>query len=346
VRILVGLVGAVLIALMLAEFFVAFLLPRRVKRDPRIARGIYEAVWRPWRWTARRLKPIQADALLGYFGPLALLLELAVWVLGLIVGYACLLWAGGGSFNLDSSAGTFLSASFEHAGTWHRGIAYLEAATAVGVLFTVIGYLPAVYSAYSLREIAISRLSTRAGAPVSAGGLLAHGWGEVERTLREAEQWATEMMETHLAYPLLAYYRSQHIGQNWLSALTAIVDASAVVLAAVDDTTGADERRAADLTYRVGRHALADLAHQLADGRTGPAREFADEDAEALRGMLEADGLPLVTVGECRAELVRLRAEYESNAIALSAQLALRLPPWRPDEEARERRKRAPAYRR
>jgi hypothetical protein len=345
VRILVGLVGAVLIVLMLAEFFVAFLLPRRVKRDPRIARGIYEAVWRPWRWTASRLKPIEADALLGYFGPLALLLELAVWVLGLIVGYACLLWAGGGAFSLDASAGTFLSASFEHAGTWHRAVGYVEAATAVGVLFTVIGYLPAVYSAYSLREIAISRLSTRAGAPASAAGLLAHGWEEIERTLREAEQWATEMMETHLAYPLLAYYRSQHVGQNWLSALTAIVDASAVVLAAVDDT-GVAERRAADLTYRVGRHALADLAHQLADGRTGPAREIVDGDAEALRGMLEAEGLPLVPLGECRERLAQLRAEYESNAIALAAQLALRLPPWRADEEALARRKRAPAYRR
>src|SRR5581483_6601994 len=104
VRILVGILGAAVVAVMLAEFFVAFLLPRRVKRDPRIARGIYEAVWKPWRWTAHRLKPIEADALLGYFGPLALLLELAVWVFGLVVGYACLQWAGGGPFSLDVSA--------------------------------------------------------------------------------------------------------------------------------------------------------------------------------------------------------------------------------------------------
>ncbi len=344
-RILVGVLGAFLIALMLSEFFVAFLLPRRVKRDPRIARGVYEAVWRPWRFVAHRLSPIQADALLGYFGPLALLIELAVWVLGLVIGYACLLWAGGGAFSLDASAATFLSASFEHVGTWHRAIGFVEAATAVGVLFTVIGYLPAVYSAYSLREIAISRLSTRAGAPTSAAGLLAQGWSEVELTLRDAEQWATEMMETHLAYPLLAYYRSQHVGQNWLAALTAITDASAVVLAAVDDAAVA-ERRAADLAYRVGRHALADLAHQLAEGRSGPVREIADDDAEALRGMLKKAGLTLVPVGECKKRLVQLRSEYEPNAIALSTQLALRLPPWRPDEEALSRRKLAPAYRR
>src|SRR5581483_1011820 len=167
-RAIVGLLGGVLIVLMLAEFFVAFLLPRRVKRDPRIARGTVEVIWKPWRAIARRLPPIPADAMLGYFGPLAFLLELAVWVLGLVVGYACLQWAGGGRFSLDSSAGTFLAATFDHTGSWHRAVGFVETATAVGVLFTVIGYLPAVYSAYSLREIAISRLSTRAGAPARA----------------------------------------------------------------------------------------------------------------------------------------------------------------------------------
>ncbi len=293
---------------------------------------------------ARRMRPIAADALLGYFGPLALILELAVWVFGLIVGYACLEWAGGGGFSLDVSAGTFLSASFEHAGAWHRSIALLEAATAVGVLFTVIGYLPSVYSAYSLREIAISRLSTRAGAPPSAAGLLVNSWDELQTTLEEAERWATEMMETHLAYPLLAYYRSQHLGQSWLSALTAIVDTSAVVLAAAED--GADGTRPAELAFKVGRHALADLAHQLADGDAGPERELGEEDTAELRGLLETSGLPLVPVGECRARLDRLRGEYEANAVKLSKQLALRLPPWRPDEQALERRKLAPAYRR
>lgn len=343
-RVVVGLAGALLVVLMLAEFFVAFLLPRRVKRDPRIARGVYQALWLPWRAVAHRLRPITADALLGYFGPLALLIELAVWVFGLIVGFGCLQWAGGGGFSLDSSAGTFLSASFVHVGIWHRAIGLLEAATAVGVLFTVIGYLPSVYSAYSLREIAISRLSTRTGAPPSAAGLLVHGWDELDSTLREAERWATEMMETHLAYPLLAYYRSQHVGQSWLSALTAIVDTSAVVLAAAED--GAEGTRAAELAYRVGRHALADLAHQLAEGTGGTERELTAEDAAELRSLLEASGLPLVPVGECRERLARLRTEYEPNAAALSRQLALRLPPWRPDEQALLRRKLAPAYRR
>ena len=40
VHILVGIVGGVLVALMLLEIFLAFLLPRRVKRDPLLARRV------------------------------------------------------------------------------------------------------------------------------------------------------------------------------------------------------------------------------------------------------------------------------------------------------------------
>jgi hypothetical protein len=96
----------------------------------------------------------------------------------------------------------------------------LEAATRVGVLFIVIGYMPAVYSAFSRRETAMSQLATRAGSPPAATSLLqraaARGsWRHLERDLQAWEEWAAELMETHLTYPLLAFYRSQHLNQNW-----------------------------------------------------------------------------------------------------------------------------------
>src|SRR3989440_4006575 len=98
-RVVAGLGGGILIALMLSEFFVTFLLPRRVKRDPRIARGLLKLLWRPWRAIAGRLEPSSADTLLGFFGPLALLAELLVWTLGLIAGFGLVEWASvGGSF--------------------------------------------------------------------------------------------------------------------------------------------------------------------------------------------------------------------------------------------------------
>jgi hypothetical protein len=347
VRVVVGLVGVVVILLMLAEFFVAFLLPRRVRRDPRIARGIYRALWHPWRALAGRLPPVAADTWLGFFGPLALVLELSVWVLGLMVGFACVEWAGGGSFSVAFSAGTFLSASFQPHGGWHRAIGLLEAATGVGVLFIVIGYMPSIYSAFSRREVAISRLSTRAGAPPSAGALLRRasergGWDELDRYLHDAEGWAAEMMETHLSYPLLGYYRSQHVGQNWLSALTTIVDTSAVLLAALDEAS--PEAETAELTFAIGRHALSDLALQFAAGRAGATRAFSDAEAAELRALLEGGDLRLRPDDEWRARLDELRGRYDANAAALARELALRLPGWLPDEELQVAKRDVPAH--
>src|ERR1700686_981814 len=112
-RVVAGVSGAVLIALMLSEFFVTFLLPRRVKRDPRIARGLLRLLWRPWRAIAQWRSAATADTMFGFFGPLALISGLVVWTPGLMVGYGLLDWgAMGGSFQsrLLSSSALFLSA--------------------------------------------------------------------------------------------------------------------------------------------------------------------------------------------------------------------------------------------
>jgi hypothetical protein len=346
-RIVVGVIGALVVLLMLAEFFVAFLLPRRVKRDPRIARGIYSAIWRPWRALADALPAAAADTLLGFYGPLIIVLELVVWAVGLMLGYACLQWAGGGSFSFAFSAGTFLSASFEPHGAWHRAVGLVEAATGVAVLFIVIGYMPSVYQSFSRREVAVSRLAARAGSPPSAGALLRRAsergrWEELQHYLHDAEDWAAEFMETHLSYPALMYYRSQHLGQNWLAALTTIVDTSAVLVAGLEE--GSAEADAAELVYAIGRHALADLKHQSGAKAGGATRALGDVELAELRALLEAGDLPLVDEDQWARRLEGLRRAYEGNAAALARQLALRLPGWLPDDESRVRRSKLPAH--
>jgi hypothetical protein len=345
VRIVVGIAGAFVILLMLSEFFVAFLLPRRVRRDPRIAAGLYRAVWRPWRWVAHRLPPVAGDTVLGFFGPLALIPELVVWAAGLILGFALLEWAGGGPFDFGFSAGAFLSAGFEPGDRWEHVVGLLEAATGVGVVFIVIGYLPAVYGAFSRREVAVSRLAVRAGSPPSAGLLLARtaergGWEALNYYLRESEEWAAEMMETQLSYPLLSYYRSQHLGQNWLSALTTIVDTSAVLVAGLED--GAPEARAAELAFEIGRHALSDLALQAGAPLPHARRALPENELAELRSLLESSDLPLASEERFREQLEELRATYEPKAAALARELALRLPGWVGSDQLE--RKRLPAH--
>jgi hypothetical protein len=350
VHVLVGIASLALIALLLVEFFVVFLLPRRVKRDPRIARVVLRLFWRPWRAIARRLPRGSAETMLGIYGPFGLLAILATLSVGVIIGYAGLQWAdstrlsgshaAGFGEDLYLSAGVFFSAStpFLPHGSLGRALQVIEAATGFAFLAIAIGYLPALFQAFSRRETAVSRLDPRAGSPPSPGALLQSaarrgGWRELDTYLQEWETWTAELMETHLSYPILGYFRSQHVGQNWLAALTTVVDACAYALAyGREADTGA-----AELTFRIGRHALADLADAFAPDwdRRAPAGappRLTPEGLIELRERLTGSGLHCEGGPEADAHLERLRASYEPYAQAIARQLALALPDWLPED--------------
>lgn len=360
-RVVVGIAGALLILLVLAEFFVAFLLPRRVKRDPRIARQIYTVAWPVWKWIANRLPAGARDTMLGFFGPLGLLAMLALWTFGVVVGYACLHWAGGSKLGPGGSAVGFGNDLYYSAGAFFSGTTNLaahtpyahilnifEAATGFAVLFIAIGYLPALFQAFSRREVAVSQLDPRAGSPPTAGTLLIHsagrgGWGDLDGYLEEWENWAAELMETHLSYPVLGYFRSQHLNQNWLAALVTILDTSAFTMLAGP----ADASRTAQLTFAIGRHAIADLAFAFHTRTAPPAGDRLSP--EALRDLcerVEEAGLQLNGDGDVHEQLEELRETYEPYARALSRRLALPLPEWLPPEELETNWQRASAQRR
>jgi hypothetical protein len=349
-HVVVAVVSVALIATLLMEFFVVFLLPRRVKRDPRVARGLLRMLWVPWRSLASRLHGTMADTALGVFGPLGLLAILATLSIGVILGFAGLHWAnsshlsihGGARFGRDLyfSAATFFSASTPYLPPGSLGEVFqvVEAATGFGFLAIAIGYLPALFQAFSRRETAVSRLDPRAGSPPSAGALLERsgargGWSELDDYLREWETWTAELMETHLSYPIIGYFRSQHVNQNWLAALTTVVDACAYAIA-----YGPEEAiEAAELTFRIGRHALADLAHAFTSSRfdSDPpaARErLTSEDLAELHSRLEGSGLHTDGDDEAARRLEKLRSSYELYAIAIARQLALDLPKWIPEQ--------------
>jgi len=347
VRVLAGLVGAVVIVFTLAEFFVAFLLPRRVRREPRIARVILVAGWRVWRFVARRLPARSGDTMLGFYGPLLLLFAIALWATALIFGFALLQWAAGshvahgGGFDDDLffSAGGFLSASMQLSPSTGlaRGLFLGEAACGFGVLFVAIGYLPAIYQASSRREVAVAQLAPRAGTPPAAGALIVRsgrrgGWPDLDAYLAEWEDWAAELMETHLSYPALAYFRSQHVGQNWLAALTTVIDACAFAIAAAPDETDVES---AEITLSIGRHALADVSLVLRakPGRFDPPR-LGSEDFAALWQLAAESGLDLRAKKEVEARLSELRCGYEPLVAGLSRALELKPPSWLPPVES------------
>lgn len=354
-HLLIGLISLVLLAFLLAEFFIVFLLPRRVKRDPAIARAILRTLWIPWRGAAGLLPKRAADTMLGFFGPFGLVAILGLLSAGVVLCYAGLFWATsthlGGTHpakfteHLYFSAATFASATTAYAPTAGPGklIQVVEAANGLAFLAIAIGYLPALYQAFSQREIDVSRLDARAGSPPSAAFLLGRsgqrgGWADLDAYLGEWEAWTAELMETHLGYPILGWFRSQHVNQNWLAALTTVVDACAYTIAFGPD----DGTDAAGLTFQIGRHALSDLAYVFStrrvkrDPEPGSRMRLTADGLAELRSRLEGSGLHSEAGEEAAERLAELRSKYEPYAIAIAGQLALDLPDWLPEGKVRE----------
>jgi hypothetical protein len=358
------LAAVLLIVVVLWEAFETVVLPRRVSRRFRLTRVYFRVTWRVWSAVARRVPVLERRELtLAIFGPLALLGLLALWVFLLIVGYALLLWglgspladtvshAPGFGSDLYFSGTTLLTLGLgdvaPHSGL-ARAVAVIEVGTGFALLALVIGYLPVLYQAFSRREQRISLLDAHAGSPPTAGALLLrHLPGSqarrLTRLLEEWESWAAELLETHLSYPVLAYYRSQHEDQSWVAALAVTLDTCALVLACGSDLLGEEDlTEQAAFTFAIARHAAVDLAQFF---RTPHTRLFPHDgrlplgERARLREVLERIGLTPQTsataeVTRASDRLDELRALYEPYLEGLAMYGLMALPPWVPAPNA------------
>lgn len=337
--------GAILIAVVLWEGFETIVLPRRVTRKIRLTRFFYRLTWRPWLALGRAVTSgRRLETLLSFFGPLSLLFLLSLWALGLITGFALLYWScGPHSFKIDSDFTTDLYLSgttFFTLGlgdvvpqtSLARGLTVLESGMGLGFLALIIGYLPALNQSFSRREVSISLLDARAGSPPTAAEMLRrhssdHGLAALQQLLHEWERWSAELLESHLSFPVLAYFRSQHDNQSWLAALTAILDTCALVMVGLE---GACERQA-ELTFAMARHAVNDLSLVfLSEPREPRHNRLPADTLGELRAMLAAEGLKLRKGEEADEHLRQLRHMYEPYIFALGRHLNMALPPWIP----------------
>lgn len=338
--------GVLLILTVLWETFETIVLPRRVTRMFRLTRLFYRVTWRPWVMLAERRKTRKKrDSLLSYYGPLSLLLLLALWALALVLGFGLL------HYGLhDKLAGSLGASDFGNAlylsGTTlftlglgdilpasplGRFITVLEAGIGFGFLALVIGYLPVLYQAFSRREVTISLLDARAGSPPTAAELLrrqngVHGVEALTELLADWEEWSAELMESHLSYPALAYFRSQHDNQSWIASLTAILDVCSLAMVGLEGMCQYQAR----MTFAIARHALVDLSQVFAapPKKDGQLDRLPEEVFAELRKAIAASGFVLAEGDSATTELNRLRGLYEPYALSMAEYLRLDLPPW------------------
>jgi hypothetical protein len=352
-HIAITIVGLLVVLAVLLDAFETVVLPRRVRRQYRITSWFYRRIWVPWRKVTTHIKsPSRRENFLGYFGPLSLLLLLGLWAATLIFGFALLQYGAGEHIQLSNEPITFGRLLYHSGETFFtlgygdiiptsptaRLLAVLEAGMGFGFLGTVIGYLPTIYAAFSRREIQISLLDARAGSPPTAAELLGRFGNrpqqlEFDQILREWERWAGEVLESHISYPPLGFFRSQHSNQSWLGALTVILDASALIIAGVDNL----RCEQAKVTFAMARHAVVDLAQVIrtAYHPQDPDRLPADELAR-LRRVLAERGVKLKEGPEFEDKLRHLRSLYEPYSQSIARTLLITLPPWIHSEKKKD----------
>jgi hypothetical protein len=356
--ILAAVIGAIVIWAVLLDAFETVVLPRRVTRHFRLTAWFYRRTWIPWKTIAGRIQTLSRQQnFLGYFGPLSLILLLGFWAAGLILGFALLQFGIGGHEQLGNEPLTFGRIIYQSGQTFFtlgygdilpvtalaRALAVFEAGMGFAFLGVVIGYIPVVYASFSRREIQISMLDARAGSPPSAGELLIRLVGSSENPtidqlvlddiLRDWERWAAELLESHISYPVLSFFRSQHSNQSWLAALTTMLDVTSLLLVGIEGLHPGQAR----LTFAMARHAAVDLA-QVVNARYDPQapERLPEEDFNRLRDALAAANLRLKSSEEAWQKLTRLRSMYEPYVHSTGKNLMLTVPPWRHPEKLRD----------
>ena len=352
------LLGLSILWVVLLDAFETVVLPRRVRRHFKLTAVFIRRTWTPWSRVARTIKqPSRQQNFLGYFGPLSLIMLLAFWAAGLILGFALMQYGIGGHEQISGEPLTFGKIIYHSGETFFtlgygdivptsgpaRALSVIEAGMGFAFLGVVIGYIPVVYSSFSRREIQISMLDARAGSPPSAVELLVRLVGTSENTgldqlvldqvLRDWERWAAELLESQISYPVLSFFRSQHSNQSWLAALTTMLDVTALILTGIDGVYPGQ----AKLTFAMARHAAVDLAQVVnAKYDSGAPDRLTDADLDGLREALSNVGLQLRSDQPARDKLNRLRSMYEPYVDATSRKLMMTIPPWRHPEKTRD----------
>ncbi len=352
------LAGAVLLTVVLLDAFQSIILPRRPVGRFRITRLFFLSTWQPWKWLAPAWRSrASREQFYSIYGPLSLLVLFFLWALLLTTGFGLVFFALRLAFHdpllRDASQWERLRSCLYVSGTTiftlglgdvlpqshlARLLTVIEAGTGLGFVALVIGYVPVLYTAFSRREVLVALLDARAGSPPTAVELLLRhdfpGGPEALRDLlAEWERWCAEMLETHISYPLLCYYRSQHDNQSWLAALTALLDACALIIASLDGR----ETRQAQLTFAIGRHTLVDLVHvfhlEAEEKRVwqGPLTRLPEQELARMCELLAKTSFsPCARLQGARhyERFMALRKLYEPSACALAEYMRLNLPHW------------------
>jgi Ion channel len=341
VDLVIGLAGVVVVGVIASDVFQSVIVPRPTYAM-RPSAQISRTGWRLMGLIGIRIDdPERQEAFLGVYAPMLLTTLMVFWIAGLIFGFGMIFYAL--RSELSPVPTTYWGAAY-YAGTSlltlgygditaHRGLAravsLAAAGLGLGTFAIVTAFLFSLFAAFQRREAFIVTMRERTGAPPSGVDFIERHvefgmMPEIGTTFRRAEEWVADIMETHLAYPVLSYFRSTHDQQSWVGTLGALLDASTIIITTIE----ADHVGPSKMLSRLGRHLVSDFAHYFnfdldKDGRMDPGIDRSE--FEQVYERLRAHGLQMRELEAAWIEFAILRSTY---ALPLNAMARWwRIPP-------------------
>ncbi len=340
-NLLEGVAGILVVAAIFYDLFQSIILPRPAVGRLRLTPLVIRPLWRVWRWVGTRSSRIdKRENRLAIFGPMSLIILLTFWGLSLILGYGLLLDALRDQLRTEPtnfgtslyfSATTLVPLSYGDiipVGVLARVVVLLESATGVGLAALVITLLFSLYGSFQRREELVVTLDALAGAPPSGVQILEnaadHGMPEeLKQTFDDWRGWSAAVLESHLAYPLLIYFRSSHDNEAWINSFGAVMDAATLVLSTLEDVPDGPAR----LMYKVGGHLVEDVTWFF---RLRPSADpiVEREEFDQARARLEKAGYRCKAPDQAWTEFSRLRSRYGSPLNQMAQFLAIIPAQW------------------
>lgn len=326
------LLGVAIIATILFDVFLSIVVPRWTPRRAffRIPPLVVKSVWPVWRQLGQRLYPLKRrEYFLSIFAPLALMLELLLWVLSLIFGYGLMLYAlrseiqpvmedfGSALYLAGTSVFTLGFGDLVATGV-ARVVVLFAAGSGLAVMSLMIALLFSLYSSLQRREVLVVLLDARAGTPPSGAKLLEtyaefNMLEELPLTFTAWEVWSAEIFESHRAYPILPFFRSTIENNSWVSALGVMLDTCTLLITTVES----DSYGAAKLMHRIGCRVVLDIYH-LFELSTVDEIGCEREQFEQVRMRLMRAGFQLHNSEDAWRSFSQMRSTYGGALNALA----------------------------
>ncbi len=330
--------GALLLLAVMWDLFETIVVPRPTPGVFRLGRYIVRGSWRGVRSLATRHDG-RHELLLGLFAPAATIMLLVTWLAGLVVGYGLVLYGirdelAPGPVDIGSAiyfgATSVLTLGFGDivpVGGFARFIVAAAALSGLGTVALVVTFLFSLFGSYQRREVAVVTLQAKAGAPPSAVVLL-ESLARLDLVdhlpdfFGRWEVWIAEVLDSHVAYPLLGFFRSSHDDVSWISALGTVLDTASLVLTTIEGVP----RGQAELAKKMGAHLVEDITNLgfRVKGADGVDRASFD----AVHARLAAAGYRLVPADDAWPMFSRARSSYAEQLEAMAAYWAVPAAAW------------------